>query len=184
MALIWQYPAQQKIVGFHVYILNYASPQKLLVDTQALGATTTIAIEAPQYPNPDRCYAVTAYTASQEFDLSNLFCQSGGIHLMQKTDLPPATWRSSALLNVTKKDEVARTPVTPMVGYSYATVKGTTASGNSYQDFAMRTGVMFDVSAFKKSAYRFGDAEAGSQPDLDQSLLADREWGRFGQLPA
>jgi hypothetical protein len=148
MALIWQYPAQQKVIGFHVYILNVASPDKLLVDTQALGATTTIAIEAPQYPNPDRCYAVTAYTASQESDLSNLFCQSGGIHLMQKTDLAAATWRSSALLNITKTNETARTPVTPMVGYSYATTKGTLASGDFYQNFAMRTGVMFDVTPF------------------------------------
>ncbi len=148
MALIWQYPPRVQIIGFHIYILGITDPHRLLVDTQALGAATTIAIMDPQAPNPARCYAVTAFTASEESDLSNLFCDTTGAHLMRKINLLP-NWRSSGLLNVTKRNEVPRSPSTPMVGYAYNTDRGITASGDAYVNFALRTGMMFDVTSLK-----------------------------------
>lgn len=147
MALIWNYPAKASITGFHIYEATLGPNPLRLIGTQALGASATILV-LNQPPSGgwfnQRCYVVTAFNDKGDSGYSNVFCGENAKQ-MQTVSLSP-TWRSSGLQNKTRLEEFGYAPDVPLVGYNYATNKGTVAINDYYLDDALRTGLIFDLS--------------------------------------
>jgi len=158
MALVWSYPAA-KITGFHVYALEIGAGEvfRTLFGSQDNGAGATIFIFDAAPPGGYfqdtsgflRCYAVTAYSGDVESDYlaGGAYCGAGH-QSMQTVSLKPQ-WRSAGLHNVTKDPEFNYNPGMLLVGYNYATQKGSLSEDDYYVNDALRTGLLFDLGGLK-----------------------------------
>ncbi len=151
LALVWTYPAMAQISGFHVYRVDGGG--RTLVATQANGAAATIYIVDPPpadgYANA--CYAVTAFSPTDESGLSPPFC-GGQARLMQTLTLSPTNLRSINRSHGKDENFIAGGAATndkpsgsPDVGYSHQTRKFT--FGDMSSNVIYRLGLLFDLSS-------------------------------------
>ena len=150
LALVWDYPARADVVGFHVYRVDGA--QRILVADQANGAAVRAYVIDP--PPADgyatACYAVSAYSTSQESAVSDAFCGAGA-RLTQTLTLAPIARLTTFLETNTTSSGLNNgsrvlhdTDDRPLVGDWHETDK------NSFGDFAgnaaYRLGLYFDIT--------------------------------------
>ena len=155
LALIWDYPAHDDVVGFHIYRVD--GGQHLIVADQVNGAAGKAYVIDP--PPADgygaACYAVSAYTASEESQLSAPYCGNQA-RLIQTVTLTPKetlsvvrasdTTSSSPGMNGSSKTDLV--DGLAEVGFSYTTDKRKV--GFTVADLAInrihRLGLHFDIA--------------------------------------
>ena len=154
LALVWDYPARDDVVGFHIYRVD--GGQSALVYDQANGAKVKVYVVDP--PPADgyaaACYAVAAYSATQESAPSAPFCGNQA-RINQTVSLTPQVWRLGTGYHMkdthlgnydnSQRSGTAAGTGAPTVGYSYTTHK--TSWGDKSYDMIDRLGLKFDLQS-------------------------------------
>ncbi len=150
LALVWEYPARTDVIGFHIYRVD--GDQHALVAEQSNGAAVKAYVIDP--PPEDgyaaACYAVSAFSASQESSASSPFCGAQA-RLAQTLSLSPtavmSSWMgsSSSSTGVSNGSTIRRdVDNRPSVGFQHSTQKN--VFGDLASNTAYRLGIYFDIS--------------------------------------
>ncbi len=150
LLLIWDWQPDSRfsdVDGYRVYRIDSGLKQLVYTRAEQKGLTL-VDVPKPAGGYNGKCYAVSAYVAKAESELSAPFCASGG-SVAKTIQLTPNHIRSSNKQNSQRGnvfgDFAEQANTSPLVaGYSYAEQQHTL--GDSFDNKIYRAAVAFDIS--------------------------------------
>ncbi len=150
LALVWDYPSQARILGYRVYRVDAGQKVRIYDQSAGAGARFYVVDPPPSDGYAGACYAVSAYSETEESALSAPFCGAQA-RLTQTVALAPAAtldvyrFRSSVSSSVAEhNDDATATTPNAAVGFSYTT--GKSIGGDQATSTVYRYGMLFDAT--------------------------------------